>query len=94
MGRAEFRQDPDLSGQLNRASISVINNISEGFLRHRDREFLQVLRIAAASNGEVRSCFHAAQGRKYIDGAEAETVIEASNSIGRMIRRLQDTLKT
>ncbi len=78
---------------MNRASISVMNNISEGFLRHRDKEFMQFLRITAGSNGEVRSCFHAAHGRKYIDQAEADDLIEQSNAIGKMIRRLQATLK-
>ena len=91
--RPEFRQDPELSGQMNSASISVMNNISEGFLRHRDKEFMQFLRISAGSNGEVRSCLHAACGRKYIGRAETDDLIEESNTIGKMIRRLQATLK-
>ena len=90
--RPEFRDDPELTDQMNAASISVMNNISEGFLRHRDKEFLQYLRIAAGSNGEVRSCYYAAHGRKYLNDQEAETFIEESNIIGRMIRRLQSTL--
>ena len=91
--RPEFRDDFDLGSQMNRAGLSVINNISEGFLRHRDKEFMQFLRIAAGSNGEVRTCFMAAHGRSYLADAEAEELIEASNAIGRMIRRLQATLK-
>ena len=90
--RPEFQRDRDLSEQLNAASISVMNNISEGFLRHRDKEFLQFLRVAAGSNGEVRSCYYAAHGRKYIDDDESTELIELSNVIGRMIRRLQGTL--
>ena len=92
MKRAEWRQDQELARQLNAASISVMSNISEGFLRHCDREFVQFLRIAAGSNGEVRSCLHAARGRRYIDQAESDFLIEQSNAIGRMIRRLQQTL--
>jgi four helix bundle protein len=91
--RPEFQSDRELSHHLNAASLSVLNNISEGFLRHRDKEFLQFLRIAAASNGEVRSCYHAAHGREYLTDAEAEELIELSNSIGRMTRRLQSTLR-
>jgi len=91
--RAEFRGDAALSAQLNQAAISVMNNISEGFLRHRDREFMQFLRIAAGSNGEVRSCLYAAEGRTYLTAEEARELIEASEAIGRMIRRLQSTLK-
>ena len=47
--RPEFRRDPEMSGQMNGASISVIFYISEGFLRRRDRETAQFLRYAYAS---------------------------------------------
>lgn len=93
MKRPEFCRDAELSEQMNAASLSVMNNICEGFLRHRDKEFMQCLRIAAGSNGEVRSCYYAAQGRKYIAPEEAALLIEETNIIHRMIRRLQSTLK-
>jgi hypothetical protein len=35
----------------------------------------------------------AAHGRSYLSDAEAGELIEGSNAIGRMIRRLQSTLK-
>ena len=91
--RPEFCLDREWSEEMNDASISVMTNISEGFLRHRDKEFMQFLRVSAGSNGEVRSCYVAAQGRKYIAVDEADDLIEESNAIGRMIRRLQSTLK-
>lgn len=92
--RPEFRRDMELASQLNSASISVMNNISEGFLRHHDKEFLQFLRVAAASNGEVRACYYASLDRGYLSDSEATGLIELSNSIGRMTRRLQVTLQT
>jgi four helix bundle protein len=92
--RPEFRGDWELSSQLNAASLSVMNNISEGFLRHRDKEFLQFLRVAAASNGEVRACYYASLDRGYLGDVEATELIELSNSIGRMTRRLQAALQT
>jgi four helix bundle protein len=90
--RPDFLRDPELSSQMNDASISVLFNISEGFLRRRDREFLQHLRYSAASNGELRSGIYVALGRKYIDQAEADDLIGESNGIGRMIRGLQNSL--
>ena len=91
--RPQFRDDRALSEEMNDAAISVATNISEGFLRHRDKEFNQFLRVSAGSHGEVRTCFLAAQQRKYLPDDEATELIEASNVIGRMIRRLQATLK-
>ena len=70
-----------------------MNNISEGFIRRRDKEFSQFLRYAAASNAEVRSCFYIAKGRKYLSHDEAENDIERTNRIGRRIRRLDDSLE-
>jgi four helix bundle protein len=84
--------DRDWADQIGAASLSVMNNVSEGFLRHRDPEFLQFLRYAAGSNGEVRSCLYAGLGRRYLDDSEFDTLVAQSNSIGKMIRRLADTL--
>jgi four helix bundle protein len=53
----------------------------------------QFLRIAAASNGEVRALLHAARGRDHITGPELEALAERSNAVGRMIRGLMRTLK-
>jgi four helix bundle protein len=90
--RREFAADRELCEQLNGASISVMNNISEGFLRRRDAEFAQFLRFSAGSNGEVRTCYHIARDRRYLNQQEAEDLLELSNSIGRMTTRLQQTL--
>ena len=91
--RPKFRDDRARCDEMNDVAISVAANISEGFLRHRDKEFNQFLRVSAGSNGEVRTCFIAVQERKYLPDDEATELIEGSNAIGRMIRRLQATLK-
>ena len=91
--RPQFRRDEILSKQINRASVSVPNNISEGFLRKNDTEFFNFLRIATASNGEVRSSILIALGRNYLTREEATPLLDQNDMIGRMIRRLQSTLK-
>jgi len=40
---------------MNAAAISVMFNISEGFLRRTDKETLQFLRYSFASNGELKA---------------------------------------
>jgi len=53
--RPGFLRDRELSDQINRAALSVVFNITEGFLRRRDRETKQFLRYAIASNGELKA---------------------------------------
>jgi four helix bundle protein len=64
--RPEFRDDRQLSDQMNAAALSVMFNITEGFLRRRDKETLQFLRYSFASNGELKAGYYAAEGRKYL----------------------------
>ena len=92
--RPEFRRDRELSGQMNGAALSVMLNISEGFLRRRDKETLQFLRCSFASNGELKACYYAADGRRYITVVETAELIELNESIAKMLRRWQGTLQT
>jgi four helix bundle protein len=55
--RRFFAQPGDLRDQLRRASLSVSNNIAEGFERGSTAELLAFLYIARGSAGEVRSMF-------------------------------------
>ena len=91
--RPEFRTDRKLSDQINDAALSVMFNIAEGFLRRRDKETLQFLRYAFASNGELKSGYYAAAGRRYLPEADAAELIALNESIARMLRRWQATLE-
>ena len=53
--RREFRRKRSLQDQLERAAVSVSNNIAEGFERGTNNELLAFLYIARGSAGEVRS---------------------------------------
>jgi four helix bundle protein len=74
---------------MNDASLSVMFNIAEGFLRRRDKETLQFLRYAFASNGELKSAYHAAEGRSYLSAPEGAELIGLNESIAKMLRRWQ-----
>src|SRR5262245_58506409 len=90
--RQAFRNDRELSDQMNAASLSVMFNISEGFLRRRDRGTAQFLRYAFASNGELKAGYYAAEGRSYTTHAETTELIALNESIARMLRRWESTL--
>ena len=88
-----FEGDREISGQMNDASLSVMFNITEGFLRRRDKETLQFLRYAFASNGELKSAYYAAEGRNYLSASETADLISLNESIAKMLRRWQATLE-
>ncbi|MEK7674310.1 MAG: four helix bundle protein [Verrucomicrobiota bacterium] len=61
-----FRASRGFRDQLDRAALSVSNNIAEGFERGTTNELLQFIYIARGSAGEVRSmlCLKERRARK------------------------------
>lgn len=68
-------------------------NLAEGFVRGGRKEFAQYVRIAAGSNAEARSLLHAAYGRRYLDKADYDRLVEMTESVGRMLRVLERRLR-
>jgi four helix bundle protein len=88
-----FQRDRKLSDQMNDAALSVLFNISEGFLRRRDKETRQFLRYSFASNGELKAGYYVANGRNDLSVAETGALIELNERIAKMLRRWQATLE-
>lgn len=57
-----FRRHPGLRDQLERAALSISNNVAEGFERGTTNELLGFLYIARGSAGEVRSMLRVLEG--------------------------------
>lgn len=74
-------RDYGFRDQIQRAGISIMNNIAEGFERRSDTEFAHFLNIAKGSAGEVRSMYYAAEDLAYVKGSAAEERREAVRSI-------------
>ena len=53
--KAQFKSRYSLKDQIERAAVSVSNNIAEGFERGTNKELLAFIYIARGSSGEVRS---------------------------------------
>lgn len=78
--------------QIQRASVSIMNNIAEGFERAGDKEFRQFLFIAKGSSGEVRSMLYLAEELGYIDKTVTNMLNKEAQSISKMLANLIKTL--
>jgi len=89
-----FNKDFSLKEQIRRAVISISSNISEGFEKNNNNEFIRFLKIAKGSAGEVRSQAYLALEIGYLDKKEFEeicgSVVLLSSKIGRFISYLED----
>jgi len=85
-------KDFGFKSQIERATISIGNNIAEGYERKGNKEFKQFLFIAKGSCGEVRSMLYVALELKYISKEEFKTLINSAEEISRLLSGLIKTL--
>ncbi|MEN8857604.1 MAG: four helix bundle protein [Flavobacteriaceae bacterium] len=86
-------KDFSFSDQIKRASVSISNNIAEGFDRRTNPDFKRFLYISLASNSETRSMLYLAVKLNFISDKIAEDLIEKSNEIAKMLSGLIKSLK-
>lgn len=78
--------------QIQRASVSVMNNIAEGFERNTNKEFKNFLYIAKGSCGEVRSMLNLAEELGYITRSQYEDMNSLSLDASRLLSGFIKTL--
>ncbi len=86
-------RDYGFRDQLQRAGVSIMNNIAEGFERNSDAEFARFLNIAKGSAGEVRSMFYSAEDLHYVPLQVAVDRREAVKTISKGIGTLEAYLR-
>jgi len=91
-----FRNSKDFGfkNQICRASISISNNIAEGFDRSSNKDFARFLYIALSSCSEVKSMLYMAGRLNYLNPAIREKLIAQANEISKIIRGLIKSLKS
>lgn len=82
-----FKNNKDFSfrDQMQRASVSIMNNIAEGFERKSNKELINFLYIAKGSCGEVRSMLIVANELKYIEEKDINLAYNLSIEISKLI---------
>ena len=84
-----FAKDIGLSSQVQRAAVSIMANIAEGFERNRSGEFHQFLSVAKGSCAEVRSHLYAAHDAGYLDKDRFTELLGQAEEVGRIIGGLR-----
>jgi len=83
-----FARDYGLSSQIQRAAVSIMSNIAEGFERNNPGDFQRFLLIAKASCGEVRSQLYIASDIGYITQTEFNRLCGLAIEVSRVISGL------
>ena len=91
--REPFTRDFGLKDQIQRAAVSVMSNIAEGFERYSRPEFRQFLSVARGSVAEVRSQLHIARSLNYIPEEEFSSAYALCRDVGNLIGGLRRSLE-
>src|SRR5690348_15431377 len=86
-------RDRSLRDQMQRASVSVMSNIAEGFDRYSGPEFRRFVSIARGSVGELRSQLYLARELGYFGDGDFRRLSTACIELTRMLTALRKTLR-
>ncbi len=84
-----FAKDFGLNSQIQRAAVSILSNIAEGFERGGRGEFHQFLSTAKASCAEVRSQLYVALDVGYLSKHAFDRLLEQAEEVGRIVGGLR-----
>ena len=85
-----FRDNKDFAfrDQIQRAAVSIMNNIAEGFERKSAKEYMRFLYIAQGSAGAVRSMLYIASDLNYCNMDKFNDLYNISETISKMLTGL------
>jgi len=80
-----FAKDFGLKDHIQRAAVSIMGNVAEGFDRGGDKEFIQFLSVSKGSCGETKSHLYVALDREYIDKSQFDRLYGTADEVSRLI---------
>jgi four helix bundle protein len=87
-----FARDLGLVRQIQRAAVSVMSNIAEGFERGGRGEIHQLLSTAKASCAEVRSHLYVALDAGYLTQATFRHLLNRAEEVARSVGGLRSSV--
>jgi four helix bundle protein len=91
--KTEYGLDIGYKDQIQRASISIMSNIAEGFDYRNDKDFIRFLRIARGSAAEVKSLIYIGKEIGYIEEEKFKNLLSKTEEIIKMINVLIKSIK-
>jgi four helix bundle protein len=91
--QSTFAKDFGLAGQIQRAAVSIMSNIAEGFERGNRGEFHQFLSIAKSSCAEVRSQLYLAFDVGYLSPSAFERLMTSAEELARIVGGLRSAVE-
>lgn len=80
--------------QIQRAAVSIMSNIAEGFERGTKQEFINYLFIAKGSCGEVRAQLYVALDARYLDEERFKSLKFKAEECSKLIHNFIQGVKT
>ncbi len=91
--QGDLSKDFGLARQMERAAVSIMSNIAEGFERNRHNEFHQFLSIAKSSCAELRSQLYVAFDVGYIHPNQFNQLLTQAEEVGKIIGGLRASIE-
>ena len=88
----EDSKDFGYKDEIQLASVSIMNNIAEGFERKSNKEFKYFLFVAKGSCGEVRSMLHLAKDLEKLSEQSFNEKYKLAEEISKILSGLIKTL--
>jgi four helix bundle protein len=80
-----FARDHGLRGQIQRAAVSAMANVAEGYERGGDKEFRQFLSNSKGSCAEVKSHLYVALDQGYLAPSKFQELYAKADEVGRLV---------
>ena len=77
--KGKLSKDFEIKNQIRSASLSIMNNIAEGFGRFSEKEFIRFLNVAQSSGLEVKSMLYLLEDLNYLNQDDLGNLMQEVN---------------